>query len=165
MKKIKFNFWLLGFGCGIILTGAVGTFMSLGIKVPDQAVHALESPIEQVAEGKASEEKVEDQGTAPNQTSEITEVETKEEIKEPQELETSEQVPSKVVYYVEVHIPHSSTAKTISKILEEEGVVDDAAAFLEYVSERKKQRYIRSGTVELPQNGDYEEVLDLLINN
>lgn len=162
MKKVKFNFWLLGFGCGIILAGAVGTFISLSVKVPEQTVNVVAEPIEQVATEQATENKGQDQTSVI--ANESTKVEQEEKEEELQKADVAENPPSKVVYYVEVNIPSSSSASSISKLLEEEGVVDDAEAFLKYVSDRKKQRYIRSGKVELPQNGDYEEILNLLIN-
>ena len=31
MKKVKFTFWLLGFGCGMILTGMLGTLLTLKV--------------------------------------------------------------------------------------------------------------------------------------
>lgn len=53
MKKVKFTFWLLGFGCGVILAGIIGTFLSLRINLKTvgveekQIISAL--PSEEVA--------------------------------------------------------------------------------------------------------------------
>ena len=156
MKKLKFTFWLLGFGCGVTVTGIIGVFVSLKIETPKN---------EQVA----TYEKVVKEAPSMMPLEEIAEV-TSESLKEEQMVNETEKSlePSaavneeETIAYKVIDIPKSASAKEICELLEKEGVIEDSEAFLDYIRSKKKQRFLLYGKLSLPVGTSMEVLLDEL---
>ena len=153
MKKIKFTFWLLGFGCGMAFTGILGTFISLKV-VPMSIVQETHKSL--------SEDVAQSEGEMPTQLSQVDENAQNQQSNINGDGQESESLEQEALYR-EIDIPSVYSASEICQLLQEEGIVEDGKAFLEYIRERKLQRYLQDGHLKLPLNASYEELLNELI--
>lgn len=186
MKRIKVTFWLLGFGCGMVCMGILGTWMTLKIGVDMQKedqeqgrVHnSLEAPRNENLEdinGKDANDKtdslIEYAENKDNSQVKIINnnemiVDNKEELvggEERQNLEKNEVEEVEIEGYCEVFIPSTSGAGDICTILEKAGVVEDGKEFHNYIKAQGKQAYLKDGTFTLPKHADYKKLLTLLV--
>ena len=173
MKKVKLTFWLIGFGCGIVVTGMIGALLCLNVKVePKDQVYAINDSISnQLEEEKAlmiQESQIETQKHS-NEVNAKSESQTVAETKFTQQDsdQKNNQDFGTVIEeekFCEVVIPSNLSASEICKLLEEKGIVEDGKAFLAYIKERKKQTYLKSGHYNLQINVSYEELLSELIS-
>lgn len=161
MRKDKksFTFWLVGFGCGIILSGLIGVVMLLNT---DEYKNSINTQIDRsettaptLAELDASESD-EDLGDS--------EIEVNNNL-ESDEKSNNEQIEIEESGQIIVNIPSGLTASETCKLLEEYGVVEDGDAFNEYIRSKQKTTKLREGEREFPKNATYEEVLDLLLTS
>lgn len=160
MKQIKRTYWLLGFGCGIVLSGIIGAITALGIQDDGKKVSGvLEQEVEQTY-------KKQEQNRQNNET--VDEYKT-QKYEEKQEVVESEALPThipnvevKEIETIEVYIPSKAIAREIAFILHEHGVVDDATSFLEFVREQKKTTKLKDGNLTFVKNASYEEILNTL---
>lgn len=160
MKQIKRTYWLLGFGCGIVLSGIIGAITALGIQDDGKKIsNVLQQQVEQTY-------KKQDQNTQDNETEDeykTQKYEEKHEVNESVSLPTNiPDVEVKEIETIEVYIPSKATAREIATILHEHGVVDDATSFLEFVREQKKTTKLKDGNLTFVKNESYEEVLNTL---
>ena len=177
MKKIKFTFWLLGFGCGIALTGIVGTFCALNIEVGKEDVSLGTSSLNEQESSRAtkspqpeisvmSSEPVEE--TAPSKKNDAlmeqspSGIPKDEQFVEEIGIGESQAPKEREVAYKSITISQTAGASEICKQLEEEGFIEDADAFLAYIKSLKKQRFLKHGELLLPLNVDYERLLEEL---
>lgn len=177
MKKIKVIFWVLGFGCGIVFSGIIGTWITLQVNVRIQN----QSQGEIFVSDSAEETKIENQNPIQNDKSRESLIEDKSSIAEKEvnnnqivvnnneELIGSgdnrgiEKNEKKQEDYCEIFIPSTSGASEICKILEEAGIVENGKAFHDYIKEKGKQAYLKDGHFTLPKDADYETLLALLV--
>lgn len=156
-KREKFVFGLIGLGCGILLSGMIGTFLSLKI---------LNSESE-LANSSISDNKKNNEAIVVN--NELTEEEVIqraldlgmkfENIQEEQKKETDKDESAAIKLYISSELG----ATGICKLLEENKVVEDASEFKEYIKKQDKVTSLRHGEFEFPRNIGYEEVLKILL--
>lgn len=134
MKKTKFTFWLLGFGCGMMLTAMIGIFVVLSVKT---------EPNKEISQ------------THQENTLPLNKIEqsTKASVSEKE---------SEVTTYKTITIKKAQSAVEVCSILEKEGIIEDQEAFLKYIVDNKKEKYMRIGTVVIPSNIDYKELLKVI---
>lgn len=144
-KKHKFIYWLIGLGCGIALSGMAMAFIGLSISQEEEL-----RPI--------SEAFSKDEDYILEREEEIKDKNAKEKnIKE----ETNE-VTLKETAYKWVEIPLDYGATEISRLLEQEDIIDNQEKFLEYLREHKQTKNLRCGSKNLPVNGEYDTILAIL---
>ena len=66
---------------------------------------------------------------------------------------------------MKVTITDEDGAKSVSRKLQEAGVITDAEDFLMYLSDNGYKSVIRSGILEIPVGVSYEEICDIIIRN
>lgn len=66
---------------------------------------------------------------------------------------------------LEVYIPSQSRATDIARILEAAGVLENSSAFIQFIEEQDKTTKLRHGNLVFPKNLNYEEILDILIQD
>lgn len=177
MKKVKVTFWIMGFGCGIVLAGMIGTLVSLktvGRIQEIQEENKITSQIEQQVtdqEFKNEDNKYKEQSSTLNEINNNSQMENinnneaiannKEESVGNTENESIETNNDKM--YQEVFIPSTSGSGDICRILEAAGVIEDGDAFHEYIKAKNKQKYLKDGTFSFPKDADYETLLKMLL--
>lgn len=135
-NRERFIYVLIGIGIGIVISGII----MLGIVL------------------NLSENKVqEDNGIAAQPKIEPI-------VKEPVEKKTQIQVEQKKEEKKEVSIfvPEEAGATEVSKLLQEQGVVENADDFLKYIYKNKKSKVLKDGTITFPLHATYEDILALL---
>ena len=163
MKQIKMTYWLLGFGCGIILSGIVGTICTLNVQeYKNSVVNAKElETIETNNQGeqiKSDDEKVEEYKTEKYEDEiQISD----QESPDTDTLELNAELPEEI----EIDIPPMSNATEIASILEDAGIIDNSKAFINFLKQNKKTTKLKQGKVTFPKIATYEEILTILINN
>lgn len=175
MKRLKLTFWIIGFGCGMVVSGIIGALLTINVHNPYET-----EPTNQII-GKTTEDKDEIEDTSQvASTPEINDHEAKKEEshKEEIELELSDkqskeaesretlfnQIQTTKAQYSKVDIPKNFTAKQICVLLEENKIVASGEDFLAYINSKKKQCYLKDGELLLPILGEYEEILNELTN-
>lgn len=139
-KKQKFIYWLIGLGCGIVLSGMVMAF--IGLSILKEEVSKSTNEVIKLEEDYIPEtvEEVEKEGA-------------KEEVAENKFKEPT---------YKWIQIPLSYGATQISTLLEEEGIIEDQEVFLNYVKEHNLTRKLICGSQYLPVGGEYDNILAVL---
>lgn len=167
MKQIKMTYWLLGFGCGIILSGIVGTICTLNVQEYKISVSSTEElePIEtnnQDEEIKPDNEKVEEYKTEKYED----EIQvSNQDSSETDRLEVNAQIPEEIPEEIEIYIPSMSNATEIAGILEDAEIIDDSKAFIDFLKQNKKTTKLKHGKITFPKIVTYEEILSILLNN
>ena len=157
------TYWLLGFGCGIILSGIVGAICSLNIQEYNIGVSNVTDPPMMEINNQEQFEKINNENIEEYKTekyeNEISSVE--------QESSKVERVdPSiEVLETIEVNIPSKSMATDIAKILEKAGVIEDSKAFVDFIKEKKKTTKLKSGKIIFTKNSSYDEILEILAHD
>ena len=157
------TYWLLGFGCGIILSGIVGAICSLNIQEYNIGVSNVTDPPMMEINNQEQYEKINNENIEEYKTekyeNEISSVE--------QESSKVERVdPSiEVLETIEVNIPSKSMATDIAKILEKAGVIEDSKAFVDFIKEKKKTTKLKSGKIIFTKNSSYDEILEILAHD
>lgn len=157
------TYWLLGFGCGIILSGIVGAICSLNIQEYNIGVSNVTDPPMMEINNQEQFEKINNENIEEYKTekyeNEISSVE--------QESSKVERVdPSiEVLETIEVSIPSKSMATDIAKILEKAGVIEDSKAFVDFIKEKKKTTKLKSGKIIFTKNSSYDEILEILAHD
>ncbi|MHC1750511.1 MAG: hypothetical protein AB9856_19750 [Cellulosilyticaceae bacterium] len=149
-KKTKFIFWLIGLGCGMILSGIFMLVLVLQIQNPSETITG------QGTYGTAQPKQEENEKLKKQDT----------ETSPPKVLEQAsgvKEVPNEP-QKIKLKIPPNIDSTDISILLEKEGIVDRAKGFETYIANQNKSTKLRAGTWEFPRNGAYEDVLNILIN-
>ncbi|MDF2612661.1 MAG: endolytic transglycosylase MltG [Clostridia bacterium] len=171
----RFVFWLIGFGCGIILSGIImiGFIFNtaeyqgqLADRVsnsekeknsPSAAESAADnSEINQIIDNTVNasvSDQESDEEDSKQQTDTITES-ALPEVKQEEKEQT-----------ITVYIPNNTNATKVCQLLEQEGVVQDGEDFLNFIIKNGKTKKLR-GNIEkvFPLNGDYDVILNILIS-
>lgn len=162
MKKLKTTYWLLGFGCGIILSGIVGTICSLNIRVETSGITSSEW-----ASGIKDQNEEEKQSIQYNAEEYKTEKYEKQNIKRDEEVLVDDKTNdnSEVINTIRVHIPSQSGATDIAQILEKADIIDDVDAFIGFIKDQNKATKLKHGEIIFSENLTYEQVLEILTYN
>lgn len=160
-KREKFIFWLMGLGCGILLSGMLGTFLSLNILsnefklVNDTLMENKKSnEISEVKDELTEEQIIQRALDLGMKFESITNEITKEQT---QGKDKDEDVT------VKIYVSSGLGATGICKLLEENKVIADANEFREYIRKQDKLTSLREGEFEFPRNIGYEEALKILL--
>lgn len=187
MKHVKITFWILGFGCGVILTGIIGVLVSLKANYSVQKMLLEEKyKVQQIEADQTSpieNQKMQNNGDLQGEQKEankkvIASAEPSETAKQDQNStkintkvnnqvsnqKSENQKSEQVVGKKGVTIPSRMSASEICTLLEKEGIVDDGKAFLDYIKKQKKQALLRAGYYELSVGGSYLEILNELVS-
>jgi len=180
--KKKLIYGLIGFGCGIALSGIIMLVVILNI---DEYQKGLITYISSSDEQK--EDIRQDNTTQPSSIEEdlvnddlkiqdtiIDNTLSDQEIIEHSNIEDmisdQEAIEESTVLKnnrdesrnITVYIPQYSTAVRICKILQEQGVILDAEDFANYIKANNKTKKLRSGKLILSPQSSYEELLKQL---
>lgn len=153
-NRERWIYLLIGTGCGMILSGILMVIIGLkggqelrGIKNEYEGqIQSLQTQIS-LHEEKVLEEKEE--------LEEKVELEEKAATQEVKEVTPKE--------YVWVDIPYHYASRQIAYYLEENGIIDDREKFSQFLEEQKATTKLRTGQKYLPKNGDYDEILTILL--
>lgn len=140
-KKEKIAYYLLGLGCGIVLSGMVMLGVSLKSIGRVEQVVAIQEEQQHYLQIKPSIAEIKPVIT------------TTSDLVEPLEEEK----------WVEITIPAHAGSQDIVALLVENRVIEDAQAFSEYIKMHKKTKSLQHGTLLFPRKGQYSEVLDILL--
>ena len=169
MKNLKFTFWLIGFGCGIVVSGIVGTLFTINLEAHETKSEPSKLEAKQLNEGE--EEANTDTGIKLGQTEEIKKEKGSTNISEQILQENHDEVSTastlKVIEkkYCEIEIPKNVSAMEICYLLEQNNIIENKDTFLEYIKRKKMQGRLRAGKIKFPVLGEEEEVLNALISN
>ena len=61
-----------------------------------------------------------------------------------------------------INIPGGMSSDAVARILQNEGVIDDAVSFNKYLVDSRKDRIIRSGTKNIPAGATYEDIASII---
>ena len=178
MKRVKFTFGIIGFGCGMVTSGMIGTLLSLNIKVPEHASTNASKEQVVIEEDKenshskqeviSTETNIENESStskvSEDKAQKIQEEQAADHIQEKKDEPVENLTQSENSGVCEVIIPSKVSAGEICEILKDAGVIDDAENFLSYIKSRKKQTSLKSGQYTLPINANYEDILEALIS-
>ena len=177
MKRLKLTFWIIGFGCGMVVSGIIGAVLTINVH-NSYEIETSNQIIGKTAQDKNEIEESNQVASTPD-VPEVNDNEANKEDAHQKELElepsdkkseevTSEetlfnQIQTTKAQYSKVNIPKNITAKQICALLEENKIVASGDDFLAYINSKKKQCYLRNGEFSLPILGDYDEILNELI--
>lgn len=144
-KREKFIFWLMGLGCGILLSGIIGTFLSLNIlneefKVRNEVTSQFNSNNET---NRSNEESNSDNKTNEKNIPKVSNNKKEETI--------------------QLYITSGLSATEICELLEKNQIIKDAIKFKEYVKKQGKVTSLRQGKFEFSRNMSDEEALGILL--
>lgn len=177
MKNLKVTFWLLGFGCGIMLAGIVGTLLTLKVDAHMQEVNRKKNNVNNIIE----ESKIESPNSLESErhteapidsvlnesiqtdTNNDPIINSKEESDGEHPTQPIQAKEETTESYYTIYIPSTSSASDICILLEKAGIVESGEDFLSYIKVHKKQTQLRHGTQNLPKHTDYETLLTLLL--
>lgn len=170
MKKIKLTFWIIGFGCGVMVTAMVGMILSLNMEqsTPQAALKTepiIKATTKNVVEDNKQEQTIniknEEDVNIEEETLEVKDTlnQTEEMTHANASLENEEKEEPKTC---QITISDEFSGQDICNLLEEKGLVDDGEAFRHYIWSQNKQRALHSGTITLPYGLSYEELLSWL---
>lgn len=166
MKNLKFTFWLIGFGCGIVISGIIGALFTINVDAHENSKESIKLEADQlskheterVEEAQVEMPSVQQDKKKPSNVSEQREEKLSAEVSTTSTLKVIEQK------YCELEIPKNANATQICQLLQEKNVIRDSEEFLEYIKSKGMQNRLRAGKVRLPELGEYETILDTLIH-
>lgn len=139
-KKQKFIYWLIGVGCGMVLSGMAMTFVGLSLSKEEPTKSLDMVPIYEIEDTNV----------------------IKQEVKSEALVEEEGAIKSEASTYKWVQIPLNYNATQISKLLEDKEIIEDQKAFLEYLRKNKQTTKLRCGNQYLPIKGEYDTILSIL---
>lgn len=168
MKQNRLTFWLIGFGCGMIVTGMISAVIGLNISINTQKnisdnVNILKDENTQVSM-EINREKPLKENTIDTSLNTETVINNKNN-SEVYVTETLDDTIEHTPEFCEVKIPSRVSASMICQILEEHGIVENGQDFLKYIKEQKKQTLLKSGDYTLQIGASYEEILTQLLTS
>ena len=149
-KNKKFIFWLIGFGCGMVLSGIIAILYSLNTKEyrQDFTSTLTTQPSKQIELREDTEQK-QQQTLQTSETTDAIDTTTKP-------IMTTKETQSDTIT---VYIPKGISATEICSLLQEKDVIANANEFFEYVKEMNKTKRLKYGEIIFPRNANYEVVL------
>ena len=154
MMKMKTKYLIRGIGIGIIygvLMCMIGFYIS-GKKNPfaSVAIATTEAVTEEVTEAR---------------TDEITEAPTTEEVTTEEattEAPTTEEATTEEEKVKSITVSGGMGSETISSMLAEQGLVEDANSYNEWLISKGYDKKLRVGTFEIPAGSSKEEIAKIL---
>lgn len=179
----RFIFWIIGFGCGIVLSATIMVGLVFNTKEYKAQLASEFSSQENLGKLKESTEldnkeitkEIEDaQGTEPllkdkpissNPTEESLKPGSEEIKGSPITSDSALKAEKKAeeLQTVTVNIPKQATAKKICELLQRQGVIEDAEDFSKYIVEKRKTKYLKDGKIVFPIGAEYDVILGILI--
>lgn len=168
MKKIKVTFWIIGFGCGVMVTAMVSILLALNLTKSYDVTDLKAEPI--VIADESSDETIKQENQLDNIKNEediniisepLDQVETQDSKQDPITNKETKKA-DKTQETCQITITDDLSGQDICNLLEEKGLVDDGEAFRHYIWSQNKQRSLHSGTLTLPYGLSYEELLSWL---
>lgn len=167
-KGKKFVFWFIGLGSGMILSGIIILVLVLNTnfyhqpainEVSDSEQEEMKEQLKTIQSWLLQiSSKTEDQASQTQPSEEETTSNRADEKEEAiEELATDE-----LRATVTVYIPSNITANNICRILEEKGIITDAKDFAKYIIDHQMTKRLKNGTIIVPEDATYEELLILL---
>lgn len=153
-KESKWLYLWTGIGCGIVVSGIF--MVVIGLQINKEWIGLKETIKEMQNTAIHQEEVTTQEETTGTNTSNTAPEETSQEV-------VTEKTPEESITYKTIDIPSSYGATFITQFLEDEGIVEDAGAFLSYIHEHGASTKLRTGIKEMPIGGDYETLLDILL--
>lgn len=169
MKNLKFTFWLIGFGCGMVVSGIIGVLFTINLQAHETASEPIEIVTDQLKQRELEEEKkveVKNEQVIQDGKMRLDMDVNKQnsEITPSSELTTTSTIKVVQKKYCEMEIPKNMSAVEICELLEEKGVISSSEAFLEYVKSQNMQSRLRAGKVKVPILGSHKDILDALVH-
>lgn len=121
------------------------------------------TPTEEISEGEASTEaeSTKDKPEAITPTKEPVKEPAKEaETKENQEISKADETKEQMV---KIKITYGMSSEGVAKLLESKGIIEDSAAFNQYLILNKYTKDIGTGTYEIEPFLSYKEITDIII--
>lgn len=159
MKRIKMTFWIIGFGCGMMVTAMIGVLLSLNLSTTK-----IEEPIVKAIVSESNDKQNKPNNIKKDET--IVNIESQEnkaltevqkEAEEEKKIETTDKPKS-----CEITILDHYSGNDICQLLEEKGLVDNAESFRQYIWSQNKEKSLYSGTINIPYGLSYAELLSWL---
>ncbi len=144
-KKTILISWFIGLGSGLFLSGII---LSVLMYTTNKTLTTPEIPIEEV---QIEEMQIENQA----------EEEPKEEKKQEEEQKTNEE-DEQAPETIELEIKPTSTAREITRLLVDNGVILDYDEFIEYIVLQDAERSLSHGIKTFPLDSDIETVFKIL---
>ena len=170
---MKLKYYLRGLGIGIVVTALLMGFATrerlpltdAEIKARARALGMVESDSVQLSDIRQPGSTQSDRDTPENQEPE--ESREPEESKEPEESRESEESqstnPSEEESYVTIVVNKGYSSDTVSRILAEAGLVEDAGAFDRYLVNAGYATRIRIGTYRILMGTSRERIAQIII--
>ena len=150
--------FLLGIGLGFLLSALIVNFTSAD-KLTDSEIveRAIRLGMVQATDKETDQETDQETDKAPGLplNSPVNDAE-----KNP--VKTGESKPPENKQFVKFEIRSGTGSEEIARMLEEQDVVIDRNQFYQLVTEKGAHRRFRTGTFDLPCDGDMEEILKIL---
>ena len=134
-----------------------------GTKSETAEAQKTESEVTETAEPEKAEPEVTETAEAQKTESEVAE--TAESVNnEPvnENNPVAEQTSSSDTSYVVVVLPSGSDSDDCARILREAGLISDGVEYNNYLIKTGKDRYIRSGTKQIPRGASFEEITAII---
>lgn len=164
---MKLKYYLRGLGIGIVVTALLMGFATrerlpltdAEIKARARALGMVESDSVQLSDIRQPGSTQSDRDTPENQEPE--ESREPEESKEPEESQSTN--PSEEESYVTIVVNKGYSSDTVSRILAEAGLVEDAGAFDRYLVNAGYATRIRIGTYRILMGTSRERIAQIII--
>ncbi len=154
--------FLLGIGLGFLLSALIVNFTSAD-KLTDSEIveRAIRLGMVQATDKETNQETDKAPGLPLN--SPVNDAE-KEPVNDAEKnpVKTGESKPPENKQFVKFEIRSGTGSEEIARMLEEQDVVIDRNQFYQLVTEKGAHRRFRTGTFDLPCDGDMEEILKIL---
>ncbi|MBU7008298.1 hypothetical protein [Phosphitispora fastidiosa] len=145
--------FLLGIGLGFLLSALIVNFSGAD-KLTDSEIMERAAQLGMVHAEKETDKETDKVPGIPVKTP------VNDAAKEP--VKTEESNPPENTKFVKFVIRPGTGSEEISRMLEEQGVVTDRSQFYQLVTDKGAHRRFRTGTFDLPCDGDMEEILKIL---
>ena len=146
-KKLAIISWFIGLGSGLFLSGII---LAIIMYTSGKINHTPANSVGQVEVGNKEE---------------VEEIEEIEEIKEI-EVEVNpipeQEISTETEQTIELEIKPTSTAREITRLLVDNGVILDYDEFIAYIVLQDAERSLAHGTKTFPLNSDVETVFKIL---
>lgn len=158
-KKEKLIFWLMGIGCGLVISGVLGIGNYLWKSREHEDIGNKTDIVSEIQDAENIE---------PNIEEEIVEEETvPEESGEDNNIIVEQNIQGQSygekIYLVEITSSDASSSQGVSEKLAKWGIVESSEEFNAYIIDNHKSKLLRPGTFEFEENMTYEEILGVLL--
>lgn len=151
-KKIAMISWFIGLGTGLFLSGVI---LSIIMYTSNRVSPTSENPIAEVELEIKDEQDGKNNHQAYN--GEIEEIIADSKTEDKTNIQTMQEIET-----IELDIEPTSTAREITRLLVDNGVIADYDEFIKYIVLHDAERILSHGTKTFPLNSDIETVFKIL---